>query len=211
MRVLELREPPKNFVPKSLLRRKLYELVERRNEWTDWHGSTDLVTRGSNYTDLNDVDTLDTLQKLAERRRKQGSVFSIRVMPVLVLRKDQHCLMVGERRTDKPLAGLMKDHGLKGFDALPWPAVFSKLMSLCLGRRNGFILSLEERSAVDRLESFSADNPCFNFESRPGGRAASLGWAGAGRVSTDEIDAFLLAVRRKTAREKEGRIKSTTT
>lgn len=205
MRVLETREPPANFVPKSILRRKIYELVERRNEWTDWHGSTDLVTRGSNYADLKDVDARDVLQRLAERWRKQGSVFSIRVMPVLVLQDDQHCLLIGERRSDTPLAGLMKHPGLKEFDNLPWLAVFSALISFCLARYNGFILSLEERSAIARLESFSADNPCFNFESRSFGGAYSLGWASVGQVSTVELDAFLLAVRRKKAHDKERR------
>lgn len=205
MRVLETREPPNNFVPKSILRRKLYELVERRNEWTDWHGSTGLVTRGSNYADLKDVDTREVLLGLAEQRRKQGSVFSIRVMPALVLQNDCQCLLVGERRTDKPLAGLMKHRGLRDFEDLPWAEVFGAFLSFTIRRDNGFILSLEERGIVGRLERFDAENPCFNFRSYPAGRAASLCWGRAGSVSTGEFDKFLVAVRRKKARDKERR------
>lgn len=211
MRVLETREPPKNFVPKSILRRKLYELVERRNEWTDWHGSTDLVTRGSNYADLKDVDTRGVLQELAEGRRKQGSVFSIRVMPALVLQNDQHCLLVGERRTDQPLAGLMRHRGLRDFEELHWAAIFGALLSFTLGRGNGFILSLEDRGILGRLECFDAENPCFNFRSFPAGRGASLCWGRAGSVSTGEFDKFWTAVRRKKVRQKgRRRLKAST-
>lgn len=203
MRVLETRDPPKNFIPKEILRRKIYELVERRNEWTDWHGSTSVISRGKNYSNLRDVDTLDVLQGLAERRRKPGSVFLIKVMPVLVLQNDQHCLLIGERDTKEPLAGLMKCRELKQFCAQSWQVVFSTVMSFCVERRSAFILSVEERSSIGRLESFGAERPCFNFESYPGRRGASLGWASMGRVSTDELDAFMCAVRRKKDHDKK--------
>lgn len=58
MLVRETREPPDKFKPQSIGCRKLYELVVQRNEWTDWHGSTDLVNRATNFADTKEVDTL---------------------------------------------------------------------------------------------------------------------------------------------------------
>lgn len=208
MLVSETRRPPEDFRPKSVQRRKLYALVTQRNEWVDWNGSTDLIRRGRNNASTKEVDTLDVMQARAEARRKQGSHFFIEVIPVLVLENDEHCLMVGERYTEKPLHGLMKHPGLQGFENLKWSTIFAELMSFCLFERRGFVLVPVERKDVARLEAFSADSPCFHFESVPDRNAASLGWAGNGRVSTEAFDDFMSAIRRKKAYERRRRAKS---
>jgi len=202
MLVRETRELPKHFRPKHIRCRKLYELVERRNEWTDWYGSTDLINRGPNYTETKEVDTREVMQARAEKRRKQGSHFHIRVIPALMLENEEHCFLLGEKHADKPLYGLMKHPGLRDFDKLKWPTIFSELIAFGLSRRGGFILIPNERAEVSRLEPFSAENPCLHFESVPSAKAASLGWSSCGRISTDAFDEFLSAVRRKKAFER---------
>lgn len=199
MLVNETREPPAKFKPTQIRCRKLYELVVQRNEWTDWHGSTDIVHRSSNFATTREADTFDVMSKRAEHQRKQGSRFLLRVMPVLILENTQHCLMVGERRTDKPLLGLMKHPEFRDFGKLNWTTIFAELFAFCLLQRGGFILTSTDRAAVANLEKFDSETPCFHFESRPHPKAASLGWAGCGRVSTDELLSFVAAVKKKKA------------
>lgn len=195
----ETREPPAKLKPTQIRCRKLYELVVQRNEWTDWHGSTDIVHRSSNFAATREADTFDVMSKRAESQRKQGSRFLLRVIPVLVIENTQHCLMVGERRTDKPLFGLMKHPEFRNFGKLSWTTIFAELFAFSLLQRDGCILIPKDRASVANLEKFDSQTPCFHFESRPHPKAASLGWAACGRVATDEFLGFVAAVRKKKA------------
>ena len=83
---------------------KGFHLYERRNEWVNWNGDTDVVSRsGSNVRlSLSDADDY------AERPRVQGTKFVNEELPVLYLQAKSGVIIVAELFSDRPFLSYVK-------------------------------------------------------------------------------------------------------
>ncbi|WP_045378180.1 hypothetical protein [Vibrio campbellii] len=78
---------------------KLYHVYERRNEWADWNGNTQLVSRSGKRLKT----TLEEAENYAETMRKQGTKFFIDETPALLCQNENGCVVVTELFTKCPL------------------------------------------------------------------------------------------------------------
>ncbi|WP_422767926.1 hypothetical protein ACOX9X_20795 [Photobacterium leiognathi subsp. mandapamensis] len=78
---------------------KLYHVYERRNEWADWSGYTQLVSRSGKRLKT----TLEDAEFYAESMRKQGTKFFIDETPALLCQNKHGLMVVTELFSKEPL------------------------------------------------------------------------------------------------------------
>ncbi len=109
---------------------KLFQFCEKRNAWP--HPPFEYGLRTHYPGDESFCPDLVSAKEKPEDRRKQGSVWVIRELPVIVISGGTRCLVVGEINTGEPLFGFiplrkkllsLQDHGLH-FEPRSEDAVF---------------------------------------------------------------------------------------
>ena len=83
----------------SVERIKVFHLYERRNEWVNWDGDTELVNRSWHNIKL----TLEAAEGSAEKQRKQGSKFFIDEITALKVSTKSGFVVITEQFNQSPL------------------------------------------------------------------------------------------------------------
>lgn len=78
---------------------KAFHLYERRNEWVNWDGDTDVVSRSGKIVRLS----LSDAEQHAEKWRVQGTKFVIDELPIICLRAKSGAMIVTEIFSDHPM------------------------------------------------------------------------------------------------------------
>ena len=80
---------------------KVFHLYQRRNEWVNWDGDTNLISRSGHNIKL----TLEEAEASAEQQRKQGSKFFIDEIPALKVSTKSGFIIITEQFSSSPLKG----------------------------------------------------------------------------------------------------------
>lgn len=108
---MQLKESKRSLFEKAPIQHvrlcKLYHVYKRRNEWADWSGYTQLVSRSGKHLKL----TLDEAESHAENQRNQGTKFFIDETPALLCTNQYGAVVITELFSNNPLKALC--------DALP--------------------------------------------------------------------------------------------
>lgn len=83
---------------------KGFHLYKRRNEWVNWGGDTDVVSRSGRNVMLS----LSDAEQHAEKWRIQGTKFVIDELPILSLQTKSGVMFVAEIFSDRPLLSYVK-------------------------------------------------------------------------------------------------------
>lgn len=187
--------PLQDFSPNWFERAKVHHLLEQRNEWTDWNGSTEVTRRRTGLVRYY----FGSVQQVVERRRTRGTRYLIKSVPALAFGGEGVAFLVGESISDCPLGGLLENSSLKNFSALRWDEIVYSVTEYVLRRESGFVRKLEN---IEREDIIFAGNEYPTYISCSKGPQKSLQWKKqSGYLSDHGIKSFLSAVEQ---RQREG-------
>lgn len=164
------------FLAKARIRKtrvvEVFFVVESRNEWVNWDGDTDVVSR--NHSQAHPSSELAEAQ--AERSRIQGSVFDIRHTVALSIECNLGSLLVYQVSGLRPLAALLDE-----ISAINSVKNVAQWISKAVERTSaGHILiklACYETKDMPGFKTYQPGSTFFRRTSRAGGRKNGLAWA----------------------------------
>jgi len=143
---------------------KVYLAFDRRNQWTDWSGSTAVMRRNWGI-----ALSLRDAMHWAESSRLQGTSFLIDELPIICVRCKSGALLLGERNSARPMD--------------PYRSVASALTGIrtVASLRDAFVSSKGKQSIHHLLEGPAAitgtEGTYYLRESSPGKGRNGLAWS----------------------------------
>lgn len=142
---------------------KGFHLYERRNEWVNWDGNTDVVSRSGRNVRLS----LSDAEQHAEKWRIQGTKFVIDELPILSLQTKSGVMIVAEIFSDRPLLNYVKQ-AVSLQDCLS----VGTLVKVLPPSKWGIAFPVEGAPYVSPV-----DGNYYSRTSSPGKAKSHLGWA----------------------------------
>lgn len=143
---------------------KVFHLYERRNEWVNWSGDTDIVSRSGRAVKL----FLFEAEQSAEKSRLQGTKFFIDEVPAVCIRGTSGALLLlTELFSDRPMGWYFsRASSLNGVKTL------GSLMDALVPTKWGVQSLYEEQMSVTPL-----DGKYFSRVSFPGNGKNHMAWS----------------------------------
>ena len=152
---------------KSVTLGKAFHVYQRRNEWLNWGGDTDLVNRS--WTSI--YFTLKDAEQYAESSRVQGSKFIIDELPYIHVQSESGILAITELFSESPMASSLPRHKMSSTQK-----TILELKEHVLGPKWVIAQVFE-----DHCKAAPLDPMYFSRISSPGKNLNSLGWSLAQR------------------------------
>lgn len=150
---------------------EVFFVVESRNEWVNWDGDTDVVSRSHSQAH----PSVELAEAQAERGRIQGSVFDIRHTVALSIECNVGSLLVYQVSSPQPLTALLDE-----ISAISSVMNVVQWISKAVERKSvGHIwlkLACYETKGMPSFKTYQTGSALFRRTSRAGGRKNGLAW-----------------------------------
>lgn len=146
---------------------KLYHVGERRNEWVNWNGETNVVERGG----LCIKPSLRSARSYAERWRKQGTNFVIEELAGVCAMGEYQLVLASEIFVSSPMSWV------DDIERIPQYATLSEFRDLCVRGDWRDVVKVYDISEIDDgVEARPDDGVYRRWISRPGKGKSGLAW-----------------------------------
>ena len=145
---------------------KVSYITQERNEWTTWHGDTDVVRRYKQNVYLSD----DEVKSAVEKLRTPGTYFSIDEAPAFLFISDDIGYLVTEFYTDNPLHDLHSEEK-------SWVSCKNILDVDSLIPESRFRFKYLIRGLGQPPRACTNDEVFYHMTSSSGGKKNGLAWA----------------------------------
>ncbi|QDX82121.1 hypothetical protein B9N43_13230 [Denitratisoma sp. DHT3] len=161
---------------------KGFHLYEQRNQWVNWDGDTDVVSRSQMAIQLS----LNDAEQRAEHFRLQGTKFVIDEIPIVCLRATSGSIIVAELFSEAPFLGYLKHSPLD-----PQHTMVGRLVWALPPSKWRVVFPAEASVLLTPL-----DGTFYSRASSPGKGKSHLGWSLKARgINQEGIRKFIADIK----------------